>query len=183
MDRLGDRAGAEERFAEVFAQLGAVTAFARRRDAGDPEEIAAETMSIAWRRLSDVPRDDPRPWLFATARNLLFADRRRRARSAALDAGNSPDAAVEDPVDGAALIDSELAAALQALSPADREALLLVAWDDLTPALAAASLGISQAAFRVRLYRARQRCRRGLELSAPRSAVLPTSTKPTLEQP
>ena len=38
-----------------------------------------------------------------------------------------------------------------------REALLLIAWDDLTPALAAESLGISQTAFRVRLHRARRR--------------------------
>jgi hypothetical protein len=47
---------AEERFAEVFAHLGAVTAYARRRGAVDPEEIAAEVMAIAWRKLSDVPQ-------------------------------------------------------------------------------------------------------------------------------
>jgi RNA polymerase sigma-70 factor, ECF subfamily len=39
----------------------------------------------------------------------------------------------------------------------DREALLLVAWEDLTPTQAAHSLGINPTAFRVRLLRARRR--------------------------
>jgi RNA polymerase sigma-70 factor (ECF subfamily) len=54
-------------------------------------------------------------------------------------------------------LDPELEAALARLSDTDREALLLVAWEDLTASAAAASLGISPAAFRVRLYRARRR--------------------------
>src|SRR2546429_2148492 len=77
-----DRRSAEERFREVFAHLGAVTAYARRRGSRDADGIAAEAMTIAWRRLSDVPRDDPRPWLYATARNLLYEEARRRARVA-----------------------------------------------------------------------------------------------------
>jgi RNA polymerase sigma-70 factor (ECF subfamily) len=184
MDSLEQRRYAEARFAEVFACLGAVTAYARRRGAPDPEEIAAETMAIAWRKLSEVPADDPRPWLFATARNTVFADRRRRVRQAESSVREQPATLLEpDLFEGAAAVDSELADALQTLPPADREALLLVAWDDLTPALAAASLGISPAAFRVRLYRARLRCRRALELSARHRAELADPTTPTLEQP
>src|SRR5437763_8801603 len=72
---------AEARFATVFAHLGAVTAYARRRGSKDPDAIAAEVMTIAWRRLDDVPTDDARPWLYATARNLLLAEARRAARS------------------------------------------------------------------------------------------------------
>jgi DNA-directed RNA polymerase specialized sigma24 family protein len=56
------RSAAEARFAAVFAHLGLITAYARRRGAHDPEELAAETMAIAWRRLADVPTDDARPW-------------------------------------------------------------------------------------------------------------------------
>ena len=63
------RSAVEARFAEVFAHLGLLSAYARRRGARDPDAIAAEAMAIAWRRLADVPRDDPRPWLIATARN------------------------------------------------------------------------------------------------------------------
>jgi RNA polymerase sigma-70 factor (ECF subfamily) len=43
------------------------------------------------------------------------------------------------------------------LSSSDLEALLLVAWEDLTPTQAARALGISAVAFRVRLLRARRR--------------------------
>lgn len=77
-----DRRAAEERFREVFAHLGAVTAYARRRGSQDADGIAAEAMSIAWRRLADVPPDDPLPWLYATARDLLLAERRATGRTA-----------------------------------------------------------------------------------------------------
>ena len=56
-------------------------------------------------------------------------------------------------------LDPALGAALRSLSRLDREALLLVAWEDLTPAQAARSLGINPTAFRVRLLRARRRLR------------------------
>ena len=62
--------------------------------------------------------------------------------------------------------DPEVTAALMELSPNDREALVLIAWDDLTPAQAAASLGIRPVAFRVRLLRARRRFGRALEARA-----------------
>src|SRR5437763_8731465 len=75
---------AEARFATVFAHLGAVTAYARRRGSADPDGIAAEVMTIAWRRLADVPRDDPRPWLYATARNLVLVERRGRPTASAI---------------------------------------------------------------------------------------------------
>jgi DNA-directed RNA polymerase specialized sigma24 family protein len=82
-----DRSAVEARFQDVFAQLGFIAAYARRREAQDPDGIAAETMAIAWRRLADVPVDDPRPWLIVTARNLLMAERRRQpaARRHGLD--------------------------------------------------------------------------------------------------
>jgi DNA-directed RNA polymerase specialized sigma24 family protein len=67
----------EERFTEVFRHLGAVTAYAQRRRSRDADALAAEVMTVAWRRLADVPRDDPLPWLYATARNLVLAERRR----------------------------------------------------------------------------------------------------------
>ena len=66
---MDDRSAAEVRFASVFAHLGLISAYARRRGANDPDALAAETMAIAWRRLADVPTDDSRPWLIATARN------------------------------------------------------------------------------------------------------------------
>jgi RNA polymerase sigma factor (sigma-70 family) len=151
-----DGVGAEERFRSVFSYLGAVAAYARRRGNKDPDALAADVMTIAWRRLADVPVDDPRPWLFATARNLVHADA-RRARPAV--AAPEPAATAVDPVE----LDPQLDAALRSLSRADREALLLVAWEDLTPSQAARSLGINPTAFRVRLLRARRRLRAKLD--------------------
>jgi RNA polymerase sigma-70 factor (ECF subfamily) len=153
-----DRRPAEERFREVFAHLGAVTAYARRRGSRDADGVAAETMSIAWRRLADVPRDDPLPWLYATARNLLHAERRAERRTAASEV---PELSV--PASELRELDPELDRALRSLCPADREALLLVAWEDLEPTQAARAVGIKPTAFRVRLLRARRRLRAALE--------------------
>jgi len=49
----------------------------------------------------------------------------------------------------------DVTVALAELPPNDREALMLVNWEGLTPAEAAHVLGESPAAFRVRLHRAR----------------------------
>jgi RNA polymerase sigma-70 factor (ECF subfamily) len=144
---------AEARFGLVFAHFDPLVAYAARRGASDPEGIAAETMAIAWRRLPSVPTADPRPWLFVTARNLLMADRRRNRPHAQLDeatavGADAPAIETTDPL---------VTSVLRRLSPGEREVLLLVAWDDLTPAQGAKALGISGVAFRVRLLRARRR--------------------------
>jgi RNA polymerase sigma-70 factor (ECF subfamily) len=150
-----DRLAAEERFRSVFSHLGAVSAYARRRGHADAEAAAAEVMTIAWRKLAHIPSDDPRPWLFATARNIVLADRRRARTVSAPVATAGETAALE--------LDPELECALRSLSYVDREALLLVAWEDLTPTQAARSLGINPTAFRVRLLRARRRLRARLD--------------------
>src|SRR5207302_11368728 len=121
----------------------------------DAEAIGAETMTIAWTRLSRVPRDDPRPWLLATARNLLLHELRRRGREAAHPFDPERDGH-SVPAFEADALDPGVAGALRALSPADRELLLLVAWEELTPSGAAEALWISAAACRVRLHRARR---------------------------
>ena len=153
----GDRRGVEARFAEVFAHLDFITAYAHRRGARDPDGIAAEAMAIAWRRLADVPAADARPWLIVTARNLLLAERRSEPEAGSQPLGDIERAAPAEQLPAELDLDPELAYGLRALPERDREALLLIAWEDLTPALAAASLGISPTAFRVRLHRARRR--------------------------
>ena len=116
MTTTHDRLAAEDRFRSVFSHLGAVATYARRRGHPDADAAAAEVMTIAWRRLADVPRDDPRPWLFATARNIVLADRRRTRTVSAPVAVASETEVLE--------LDPELESALRALSYADREALL-----------------------------------------------------------
>ena len=159
---------AEARFRDVFVHLPEVVAYARRRGSRDPEAVGAEALTIAWRKLADVPVDDARPWLFATARNLLLAERRKAsAAPGRVDISEAPAKAGPE----IRILDPELEQGLRELSARDREALLLVAWEDLTPALAARSLGVSQAAFRVRLHRSRKRLRRLLEAGEGATAV------------
>jgi RNA polymerase sigma-70 factor (ECF subfamily) len=62
----------------------------------------------------------------------------------------------------AGVTDPVLAVALVRLSDADRELLLLIAWDGLSPSEAAAVLGIKPATARVRLLRARRRLTQAL---------------------
>jgi RNA polymerase sigma-70 factor, ECF subfamily len=162
MDSESQQTLAEERFGQVFAHLGLIVAYARRRGARDAEATAAEAMTIAWRRLADLPVDDPRPWLIATTRNLLMAEHRRHAnRPTGGDWEGMTAQAVDTPI--SIELDGALEAALRRLSGPDREALLLVAWEDLSPKAAAASLGITPAAFRARLHRARRRLRAELD--------------------
>jgi RNA polymerase sigma-70 factor, ECF subfamily len=163
-----DRYAAEEWFRDVFLHLGTVAAYARRRGSRDADAVAAEVMTIAWRRLADVPRNDPRPWLYATARNLVLAEARR---TPALVAGEPADDLHGDHSPEVLELDPELGIALRSLSALDREALLLVAWEDLTPTQAARSLGISPVAFRVRLLRARRRIRSKLEAAGERAGA------------
>lgn len=160
-DHLATKA-AEERFRSVFEHIDLIVGYARGRGSLDCEAVAAEVMAIAWRRLADVPADDPRPWLIVTARNVMYAQWRQQRGIDLLPDVSGVSSAVEalDPV---VELDPGMEIALRLLSPFDREALLLVAWEDLTPKAAAAALGISQAAFRVRLHRARKRLRRYLD--------------------
>jgi RNA polymerase sigma factor (sigma-70 family) len=157
---LSDRSAVEARFAEVFAHLGFITSYARHRGARDADAIAGEAMAIAWRRLADIPIDDSRPWLINTARNLLLAERRREPAAGSQRLDDLEVQAPAEPLAPELDLAPELAEGLRALSEEYREALLLIAWDDLTPVQAAASLGISRTAFRSRLHRARRQLRK-----------------------
>ena len=119
--------------------------------------------------------DDPRPGLYATARNLVLAEARRSSRAIAAESDRAEEVTPEPEV---LELDPLLGSALRSLSRLDREALLLVAWEDLTPSQAARSLGINPAAFRVRLLRARRRLRAKLdESSSGQSVISAASTR------
>jgi RNA polymerase sigma-70 factor, ECF subfamily len=126
----------------------------RRIDPATADDIVSEVFVIAFRRLDEIPAE-PLPWLLATARRLLANHRRALGR---YDAATAQLAALHSTVwRDDALNESELLGALAKLSDSDREELLLIAWEDLDPAAAAAVLGCSRATFAVRLHRARRR--------------------------
>lgn len=134
---------------------------ARRVPIEDAPDVVAETFVVAGRRTSDVP-EDALPWLYAVARNVMRNQRRSANRRAALRGKLSK---VRTPVPDTAPEIEEIEArdvvrvALSRLPEAEREALLLVVWEDLDAARGSRVLGCSPAAFTVRVHRAKRRLR------------------------
>lgn len=141
-----------------------VYAFALRRTSRSAaQDAVSETFLVAWRRLDSVP-EAPKPWLLGVARRVLANQRRAEGRQIALRTrlgSTQPNAWGQDAEQlagpAAPIGDSAVLAALGALSPAERDAITLVAWDGLTAEEAATVLDCSRAAFYVRLHRARRR--------------------------
>lgn len=155
---------AQDRFRAVFdAHYGAVLAYARRRSADDDEaqDAAAETFTVAWRRLEDLPAaEGVRPWLYGVTRKVMANQRRGSVRRAHLTARLSghvaPSVELGDRLD----VEEERAtvlAALGRLKEADQELLRLVAWEELSHREIAQVLGCSEGSVAVRLHRARNR--------------------------
>ena len=131
----------------------------RRADASVADDVVSEVFLVCWRRLDQAP-PDALPWLLAIARRVLSTQRRGDRRRVALSQrlGDNAGVAGAPPQVGS----GALRAALASMSQSDRELLLLIAWDDLSPAQAAAALGIKATTLRVRLLRARRRLERAL---------------------
>lgn len=104
------------------------------------------------------------PWLYGISANTLRTYRRRR--TAPLAAPLDTDLVDWDAVDArldAGAQRSGLRQALASLSDADRELLLLIAWEGLSPAEAGVALGLTPVAARSRLHRARTRAQAALQ--------------------
>lgn len=157
MKRREDEARMEALFRRHYRD---VAAYVRRRAEPDlVEDVVGETFLVAWRRLDRLP-EDARPWLLAVARKTLSTQRRARARRGSLQ---SKLAAQPSPQATESQADLGVADALARLSERDREAITLVVWDGLSPTEAAAVVGQSAVAFRVRLHRAKRRLRQRLD--------------------
>ena len=155
MGREVDRRGA---FEELFAtHYWAVRGYVQRRSPAEAvEDVMAETFLVAWRRLDSLG-DDPLPWLFGVARRVMAnAQRAERRRGALAERLRDLVGGQASPWEPPAAMSDELAVAMVKLSPQEREALLLVAWEGLDGARAARAVGCTPAAFRARLHRARR---------------------------
>jgi RNA polymerase sigma-70 factor (ECF subfamily) len=155
-------------------------ALRRTRDPEDAADVVAETFLVAWRRLGEVPLDgDARLWLYGTARHVLAnhdrgARRRDRLTERLRDELRRQLPVVHRTGEGSALLE-----ALAGLAEADRELLMLIGWEELTPTQAARALGISPLAARTRLHRARRRLRARL---AKQSSRNPPNTEIEVEE-
>ncbi|RUR01946.1 RNA polymerase sigma factor [Labedella endophytica] len=143
-----------------------VLRFARRRSPPDlAEDIVHEAFLVAWRRFDDMPttHDAARAWLFGVARHCLLNDRRARERYERLGVAIAEAAAAGDERTDVTDLRLDLASAWPLLTPEQQEVLSLATWEALPAGDASRVLGISTAAYRVRLHRARASLRRHLD--------------------
>ena len=70
----------ESRFREVFdVAYGPLCRYARHRGLNEPDadDLVAQVLEIAWRRLDEVPADEPLPSLYGVDRDLQRDPARR----------------------------------------------------------------------------------------------------------
>jgi RNA polymerase sigma-70 factor (ECF subfamily) len=132
---------------------------ARRASPDDAAELLNDTLTVVWRRLDDVPAAAPLPWCYGVARRVLANHRRGERRRLHLVDRLSMQR-VDDALDVAAPIDAsdpDLAAALETLTPAEREIVRLWAWEQLAPREIAVVVDATPNAVSVALTRARNK--------------------------
>jgi RNA polymerase sigma-70 factor (ECF subfamily) len=153
----------EDRRARFEALVGEVSdpvqRYLLRRARPDvADDVLGDVLLVLWRRLDDVPVDDPIPWSIGTARRALAnrrrSDRRKLALVDRIRAIDPPTVAADPSASGD---HPELVAALAGLPETDREVLVLWAWEGFEPRELATVLGISDNAAANRLSRARRR--------------------------
>ena len=126
-------------------------------DAALADDITQEAFVRAWVMPGEVRGGTVKAYLLAIARNLYRAEGKRAARQVALpatlpDRKPGPEALVSERLELAAVLES-----LQVLPEVDRAALLMHALDEMPYAEIAAALGLSVAAAKVKVHRARIR--------------------------
>ena len=142
-------------------------------DAAD--DVVAETFVVAWQRRDQLPSegDHRRAWIFVVARHKAAHARSRQGRDSALwrRLADAPDSGVSSDIADGVVSSSHAEAVLRDLSKEDREVLLLVGVDGLSPEDAAAVLGCSTTAMTTRLSRARRRLESRLREAEPAEAL------------
>lgn len=155
------------RFRRLYEEhRSAIVAYcARRVGRDDALDAAAETLTVAWRRIDDVPSGEAElSWLYAVAYRVLANQRRGQKRLGALRMKLS--GATSDPVPDPehqvvrSEEDQRLIDALATLKPADQELLRLVTWEEHPRDQVASMLGITRSATDQRLHRAVKRLRK-----------------------
>lgn len=130
----------------------------RRLAASEVDDVFADVMLTLWRRVDDIPDDQPLPWCYAVARNTLanhYRGRRRHLRLVGRLSAEPRPLASPDPAELAG--DPELTQAMGTLPEADREVLYLWAWEQLEPREIAEVIGTTSNAVSLRLSRAKGR--------------------------
>ena len=152
----------------------ALHGYLARRAPAAADDLLSEVWlrAFAGRSGFDPARGTVRGWLFGVARHVLAAH--WQGAQAAGPPGPEPVAdpwqAVDQRLDAAAVAPL-IRRTLEQLPQVERELLLLVIWEQLTPAEAAAVVGVPQGTARSRLHRARSRLRDALDRPSLTSAT------------
>jgi RNA polymerase sigma-70 factor, ECF subfamily len=132
--------------------------------------VQESLLAIHHGRHSYRPGASFRAWMFAIVRHkAIDLLRRERARDRHLDrhADESTIEAVGDPAHGSRDDDADATALLQRLKPLHRQALTLTKINGLSHAEAAARVGISEVAMKVRVHRAMRAAANLLSMESP----------------
>lgn len=133
----------------------------RRVGPDDAPDLLAETMVVAWRRVSDFPTETvpARMWLFGIARGVIFNHARgERRRWALADRLRNAVPTAAPPADEG----SDVRDAVARLDPDLAELVRLVHWEQLTLEEASQVLDIPASTARGRYQRAREHLRAAL---------------------
>lgn len=164
---MAGRAAIDELTAHLEPLRRYAWSLARCRHRAD--DLVQEAMAHAIAGIDSLRPGAPvRPWLFRILRNLhvsQFRSERRRDIGAAELAGEEEAASLPSQIECAEL--RSVLAALDELPPAQREAITLIAVEDLTYAEAAETLGIPMGTLMSRLARGREALRQRLEGNRP----------------
>jgi RNA polymerase sigma factor (sigma-70 family) len=164
-DRIASSLERPDDFGAIFERhFDAIHRYvARRLGPGLADDVAASVFAEAFAGRAGflTDRDDARPWLYGIATNLIHRHRRRERAGWRAYAKHGVD---PFGIDAKPRLDEvAVARALGRIAKADRDALLLMVWADLTYEDVATALGIPVGTVRSRIHRARARLRVELE--------------------
>ena len=140
----------------------------RRAPADAVDDVLADAFLVLWRRLDDVPADDPLPWAYGVARRCVAnAQRSARRRLSLVERIGR----LDPPLPAPETEDhADLHAALSSLPALDREVVMLWAWEELAPREIAEATGLTANAVSIRLHRVKKRLATELDRKIVRDA-------------
>ncbi|MEE7504009.1 sigma-70 family RNA polymerase sigma factor [Methylobacterium mesophilicum] len=151
--------GREKAFqASLLAMVPNLQRFARSllRNHVGADDLLQNTLLRAWRsRASFAPGTNLEAWLFTIMRNQFYNEHRKRGREVQDEDGAQAERMVSLPEQGGHLDLSDVQAALDRLAPPMRQALVLVAIENLTYEETAAVMQCRIGTVKSRVWRAR----------------------------
>ncbi|MCO5996023.1 RNA polymerase sigma factor [Actinoallomurus rhizosphaericola] len=160
-----------ESFGELFRRHAPrLHAYVKRRLGPTlADDVVSETFAVAFRRRERFDgRSEVGAWLWGIASKLIARHHRQETRMYRAFARTGVDPAEDGAADSAddrmaaAALGPHLAKALATLSAQDRNALLLLAWGELSYAEIAATLDLPLGTVKAKIHRARKKLRKAL---------------------